>query len=124
MNAPWDRMLAAAEAEVAAVLAALPPDVRRRAEAVPIVFERRPDRALVAAGFEPDTLGLFEGASALEEPEAGPWPARIRLFLDCIWEEAEGRERRFRRELRTTLLHEIGHALGWEEADLEARGLE
>ena len=35
---------------------------------------------------------------------------------------AEGDLATFRAEVRTTLLHEIGHVLGWDEQDLEERG--
>lgn len=117
-------MLDAATEEVAAVLKALPADVRRRADAVPIVFEKRPSRRFVADGIEDDTLGLFLGPSALEEPGASPLPAQIIVFLQNIWEAAGEEERPFRKEIRKTLLHELGHSLGWEEAELEIRNLD
>jgi predicted Zn-dependent protease with MMP-like domain len=49
------------------------------------------------------------------------------LFLENLWlmiEEEGGDERDFRFEVRTTLLHELGHYLGLNEEDLEERGLE
>ncbi len=110
--------------EVAAVLQSLPADVKLRAETVPIVFEKRPSRALVADGIEADTLGLFMGPSALDDPGASPLPAQIVLFLENIWDAAGGAERPFRKEIRKTLLHELGHSLGWEESELEARNLD
>ena len=68
-------------------------------------------------GVEADTLGLFdEGA-----PET-PTP-RIRLWLENLWDFAEDDTEVFRAEVRTTLLHEIGHLLGWDEQDVEERGL-
>ena len=116
-------MLAAGADEVAAVLQALPPDVKHRAEAVPIVFEKRPNRAFIADGIEADTLGLFLGPSSLDDPGASPLSAQIILFLENIWDMA-GEERSFRKEIRKTLLHELGHSLGWEESELEARNLD
>jgi len=110
--------------EVAAVLRALPQDVKRRAEAVPIVFEKHPSRALIADGMDDDTLGLFQGPSSLDDPGASPLPAQITLFLENIWDAAGGEERPFRKEIRKTLLHELGHSLGWEESELEARNLD
>jgi len=110
--------------EVAAVLQALPPDVKRRAEAVPIVFEKRPSQAFIADGIEKDTLGLFLGPSSLDDPGASPLPAQIILFLENIWDAAGGEVRPFRKEIRKTLLHELGHSLGWEESELEARNLD
>ena len=117
-------MLAVGADEVAAVLKALPPDVKRRAEAVPIVFEKRPSRAFIEDGIEKDTLGLFMGPSSLDDPGASPLPAQIVLFLEAIWDMAGGKERPFRKEIRKTLLHELGHSLGWEESELEERHLD
>jgi len=117
-------MLAAGTDEVAAVLQALPQDVKRRAEAVPIVFEKRPSRLLIADGIEEDTLGLFLGPSSLDDPGASPLPAQIILFLENIWDAAGGAERPYRKEIRKTFLHELGHSLGWEESELAARNLE
>lgn len=117
-------MLNAGTDEVAAVLEALPGDVKRRAEAVPIVFEKRPSRALVADGVEADTLGFFMGPSAAEDPGSSPLPAQIVLFLENIWEMADESERTFRKEIRKTILHELGHSVGWEESELEARDLD
>ena len=117
-------MLAVGADEVAAVLQALPQDVKRRAEAVPIVFEKRPSRAFIADGIEEDTLGLFLGPSSLDDPGASPLPAQIILFLENIRDAVDGEERTFRKEIRKTLLHELGHSIGWEEAELEARHLD
>jgi predicted Zn-dependent protease with MMP-like domain len=120
----WKWMLDVGADEVAAVLKALPRDVKLRAEAVPIVFEKRPTKALIADGIEADTLGLFLGPSSLDEPGSSPLPAQIILFLENIWDAAGDEERLFRKETRKTLLHELGHSLGWEEAELEARHLD
>lgn len=117
-------MLKVGTDEVAAVLRALPPDVKRRAEVVPIVFEQRPSRALRADGIEADTLGLFLGPSSLDDPGASPLPPQIILFLENIRDASGDDERSFRKEIRKTLLHELGHALGWEEAELAERHLD
>ena len=124
MTPMWKWMLAAGADEVTAVLQALPQDVKCRAEAVPIVFEKQPSRALIAEGIEEDTLGLFMGPSSLDDPGVSPLPAQIILFLETIRDAAGGEERPFRKEIRKTLLHELGHSLGWEESELEARNLD
>ncbi len=106
-----------AQTEVRAALRSLPREIRAVVERVPVFFERRPDAEDIAHGVEPDTLGLYdEGA-----PDA-PTP-RIRLWLENLWDFAEGDAAAFRAEVRTTLLHEIGHLLGWDEQDVEERGL-
>lgn len=124
MTPEWKRLLAVATKEVAAVCHALPADVKRRAEAIPIVFEKRPSNALRADGVEQDTLGLFLGPSSLDSPGESPLPPQIILFLENIREAAGDAEQSLRNEIRKTLLHELGHALGWEEADLEKRHLD
>jgi predicted Zn-dependent protease with MMP-like domain len=113
-------LLKMARVEVDAAICELPSDVRAILERVPVFLERRPDADDIAAGVEADTLGIFEeGAGAA----ASPAP-RIRLWLENLWEVAEGDPVSFRAEVRTTLLHEIGHVLGWDEQDLEDRGLD
>jgi predicted Zn-dependent protease with MMP-like domain len=76
-----------------------------------------------ADGIEPDTLGLFTGP---EWAEAGdvPLPPQIILYLENLREMAETDVQRFRDEIRTTFLHELGHFLGLDEGDLTDRGLE
>ena len=111
-------LLKIARVEVDAAIWELPGDVRAILERVPVFLERRPDAEDIAAGIEGDTLGIFEeGASASPTP-------RIRLWVENLWEVAEGEVASFRAEVRTTLLHEIGHVLGWDEQDLEERGLD
>jgi predicted Zn-dependent protease with MMP-like domain len=111
-------LLKIARVEVDGAIWELPDDIRSIVERVPVFLERRPDAEDVAGGIEPDTLGIFD-----EGARASPTP-RIRIWLENIWELAEGDTAIFRAEVRTTLLHEIGHLLGWDEQDLEERGLD
>ncbi len=104
------------------MLAGLPGGLRDRALALPICYERVPNRALVADGLDPDTLGLFVGPDFADEAHAH-LPAQIILFLDNIWDMVEGDEEEFRFEVRITLMHELGHYLGLDEDDLDDRGL-
>jgi predicted Zn-dependent protease with MMP-like domain len=123
MPACWTRLKKLALAEVEATLAALPGPLRERAKQLPVTFERVPNRALVADGIAPDTLGLFTGAEFVEEGVV-PLPPQIILFLENLWDFAEGDEDVFRDEVHTTLLHELGHYLGLDEDDLTERGLD
>ena len=117
--------MAIARSEVEATLESLPRPVRERAELIPVMYESVPSRQLVRDGVEPDILGLFVGESFIEEGgTTDPLPAQIILFLGNLWEEAEGDDSRFREEVHTTYLHELGHYLGLDEGDLEERGLE
>jgi predicted Zn-dependent protease with MMP-like domain len=111
-----------AREEVAETLADLPADLKPRAIALPIVYERVPSQAIIDDGFEPDILGLFVGSDFADE-EHVTLPPQIFLFLENIWDMVEGDEEEFRFEVRTTLMHELGHYLGLDEDDLDERGL-
>lgn len=114
-----------ADEEVKGVLGALPPELTKPAKACAISFEERPGRGVRDEELEGDELGLFEGQSLLEEPGvvAGEMP-RIRLFLRNLWEWVEEDEQDYRDEVGTTFMHELGHYFGWDEQDVEERGLE
>jgi predicted Zn-dependent protease with MMP-like domain len=123
VNANWKKLQALALAEVEATLAALPKPLRERAEKLPVTFERQPNAGLQADGIEADTLGLFTGPEFADEGDV-PLPPQIILFLENIWDFAEGEERIFCEEVHTTFLHELGHYLGLDEDELTERGLE
>ena len=110
-------------AEVEATLAALPKPLRERAEKLPVTFERQPNAGLQADGIEPDTLGLFTGPEFADEGNV-PIPPQIILFLENLWDFAEGDDETFRDEVHTTFLHELGHYFGLDEDELTERGLE
>jgi len=123
VNANWKKLQALASAEVKVTLAALPKPLRERAEKLPVTFERQPNAGLQADGIEADTLGLFTGPEFADEGNV-PMPPQIILFLENLWDFAEGDEEIFREEVRTTFLHELGHYLGLDEDELTERGLE
>lgn len=103
----------------------LPPEIRTLARGVPVHYERVPDEQLRAEGFEPDILGLFTGSPhGTELSDDNPLPPQILLYLENLWDFAEGDEDAYRDEVRLTYLHELGHFLGWDEDELAARGLE
>ena len=56
MAAPWHRLLALAQEEVRATIAELPPELRERAEPLPVVFERVPPPDMLDEVVQPDTL--------------------------------------------------------------------
>ena len=125
MRSSWEHLCELAQAEVRATLAALPEPLRARAQPLPLTFERAPSPAFRAEGIAPDTLGLFTGpAFGDEEHCASLLPPRIILFLENLWDFAEGDEEIYRAEVRTTHLHELGHYLGLDEDELTERGLD
>ena len=123
MKLEWKELCELATAEVEETLAELPRELSERAAKLPVTFEPAPNAGLQADGIDPDVLGLFIGPEMAEE-DAVPMPPQIILFLENIWDMAEGDENVFCEEVRTTFLHELGHFLGLDEDDLEERGLE
>lgn len=102
----------------------LPPELRAQATRVPVVIHDFPGDDLLGEDLEPDIMGLFVGTPYSSDPSSGTLPAQIFLFVENIIDEAEGDLLRFDDEVRITYLHELGHYLGLDEEDLEARGLE
>lgn len=114
-----------AKTEVEALKLKLPREMASRAQEVPVVVLARPTKAMVRDGIDPDLLGLFVGPNYVEGVESGdPLPPEILLFVETLWDYAEGDEEIFREEVRVTYFHELGHYLGLEEGELEDRGLE
>ena len=105
------------------MVAALPPELKEPAAALPVTYDPRRDHDPHDPDWD-DTLGLFVGRSLLETDGGGDEaPPQIILFLANLWAFADHDETVYREEVRTTFLHELGHFLGLEEIDLEERGL-
>jgi predicted Zn-dependent protease with MMP-like domain len=114
-----------AEKVVAATQRTLPPELREKARALPVGFHDWPGEAILGDEFEPDILGMFVGdPHGTMAGDATPVPAQILLFLENIYDFAEGDLAVYRDEVRITYLHELGHYFGWDEDELEARGLD
>ena len=118
----WARLQELAREEVAETIAELPDDLRQRAAALPVSYERVPSRAIMEDGIEPDTLGLFVGGDFAHEDQV-PVPAQIILYLENIRDMVEGDEDEFCEEVHITFIHELGHYLGLDENELDERGL-
>ena len=74
-------------------------------------------------GFDdPEVLGLFSGTPLGEDEAGGDLTPRIHLWRRAH-EHATCDTREFAAEIRTTLFHEFGHYLGYDEDGLEAIGL-
>ena len=124
MASYWNNLVSMAQPEVNCTLRSLPRQLRVQARKLPITYEPQPSQQLVDEGLDPDTLGLFVGGEFAETHDV--MPAQIILFLENIWEmicDEGGGAHEFRQEVRTTLLHELGHYLGLNEDELEQRGL-
>lgn len=119
------RLIQIAADTVGASQRGLPKELRSLARAVPVHYESLPADDLIADGFEDDILGLFTGAPhGSELSHDSVIPAQILLYLENLWDFAEGDLDIFRDEVRLTYLHELGHYFGWDEDELTARGLD
>ena len=98
----------------AEVFASIPAGFRRLLDNAIVVAQPLPDLDDVEAGFDPDTLGVYEGAGALH---AGDLPERIVLF-QRNHENICGSLGELREEIRRTILHEVGHHFGMEDDEL------
>ncbi|HEY7381167.1 MAG TPA: metallopeptidase family protein [Gaiella sp.] len=105
------------EDHVQAALDGLPPHIARALRNVAVVVEDE-------NADDPDLYGLFDGVPLTEGgPGPGDLPARIaiyRLPLEEDFPDAGDLER----EIRITVLHELGHYFGLDEARLEHLGYE
>jgi len=113
-SARWESLKAEAADIVEKTVAELPPEIQAEALKVPCLFEpENPD--------DPDLLGLYCDFVPGEVSAAnGP----IILYLATLADYCADEDIDFAEEVRLTYLHELGHHLGWDEGDLEARGLE
>ena len=109
-------------------LAELPPQFAEFLEEVPVQIETRPSRRLLRSlDMEEDELlyGLYQGANLMNRVEAEgrgtPVPNHILIFQEDV-ELVSDSEADLVREVRTTVLHELGHHLGMDEDDLDRLG--
>lgn len=124
MSDSWKELVRIASEEVAATCRDLPENLKAHAAAVPVRYQSYPDDALIAEGWDPDLLGLYTGDPVgIGDAESSGVPREIRLFLDNLWDYADGEEEIYREEVRITFLHEFGHYLGLDEDGMEERGL-
>ncbi|MGD8862891.1 MAG: metallopeptidase family protein [Myxococcales bacterium] len=109
------------EAVAREVIDALPSPFSERLEHVPVILERRPSRDLVRSGFDPRSLGLFEGAPDGDTDTMAP--TRIVLFVNNLLAEFPERAE-LEAQIEITLLHEIGHYFNLDEDDMHRLGLD
>ncbi len=112
------------EALVAEALDQLPPYVQERLDNVAVLVQDRPTEAQLA-GSHDELLGLYEGINRVDRG-AGyhlATPDRITLFWRPIIEEVgDGDRDAIRAEIRKTVIHEVAHHFGIDDAELERLG--
>ena len=110
------------EALVEQALAGLPEEWAELLDNVAVMVEEEPDpEDLEAMGMDPgeDLLGLYQGVP-LDQRDTfymGALPDRVILYRGPILRACDNR-RDVIREIRDTLVHELGHHFGMEEEDM------
>ena len=107
-------------------LAELPGQFAAHLEEVPLEIRARPTpKQLKRLGLEEDELllGLYDGIPLTERSveHSGVRPAVIYIFKEDV-ELASDSEADLVNQVRTTVLHEIGHHFGMDEDDLDKLG--
>jgi predicted Zn-dependent protease with MMP-like domain len=102
---------------VAAALDTLPPNLAAALDNIAVVVEdEHPDDA--------DLFGLYEGTPLPERGDmAGALPDRITIFRRPLEDEFDDPSE-LEREIRITVLHELGHYFGLDENRLAELGYE
>jgi len=113
-------------------LADLPEKLRLLLEEVPLIVDDEPSPDVLSRTFitDPDCLcGLYTGIPLTRRSVrlSGVLPDKVQLFRRGIFNaaaDADGRIRTdsLRRQIRITLLHEIGHHFGFSESRLRKLG--
>lgn len=114
-----------AHAMLERLVKAFPDDVRAVLENVRIDLLDVPDAVIDRdAGTDPLLLGVYHGVP-VDERSSTPFsmPDTVRIFKRNIERVARDKED-LEEQLRITLLHEVGHHLGWDEDEVAERGLE
>jgi predicted Zn-dependent protease with MMP-like domain len=112
---------------VAQAIDSIPENLHRRIENVAVVIEDAPDReTLLDLGLDAkeDTLyGLYQGTPISERGAAygNALPDRIVIYYLPLTEDF-GDEYHLRREIRRTVIHEIGHYFGLSDRELRGMG--
>ena len=114
--------------EVKAAIAGLPEQERRALAGVPVEIQDLPeadDLLAVDPPLSPSILGLFRGPAEDEPCTAadGPRCRAIVFYRKNLLRFAHDRDELVR-QVRVTLLHELGHLHGEDDEQLRARGLE
>ena len=114
---PIDLDPAAFDAMVGRALDDLPEDLARLVDNVVVLIEAE------APADDPDLLGLYDGLALTERAanHSGMLPDRILLFRGPLLDMADNEED-LEEEVRITVVHEVAHHFGLDDARLHELG--
>lgn len=118
-TAEFDRMVQKA-------LNGIPPEIRRHLDNILITVQKQPPKTLLKEmGLPVDRtlLGVYSGVSRLRRSATHPplFPDTIFLFQEPIESQCHTLEA-LEEQIRVTLVHEVAHALGMSEKELQGLG--
>jgi predicted Zn-dependent protease with MMP-like domain len=126
---PVELSAEAFDAAVEDALGELPAEVTAHLSNVAVVVEDVPaedDLLACHPPLSPTILGMFRGSAIGERASSDPWshfPASIVLYQRNLERFSTDRDELVE-QIRITVLHEVGHFVGLDEAQLRDRGLE
>jgi len=112
------------------ILDEFPDEYLRMLDEVPLMVDDEPSVELqkeigaYLEGEHADLMGLHSGPSLLDSKQlqdSGTTPL-IQIFRGPILREAAGNRKKLKREIKITLIHELGHHFDFSEEELEDRG--
>jgi predicted Zn-dependent protease with MMP-like domain len=112
------------------ILDSFPEEYLDMLEEVPVIVDDEPSVELqkemgaYLEGEPADLMGLHSGPSLSDTKKHDPLASTplIQLFRGPILREANGNRKKLMKEIRITLIHELGHHFDFSEEDLEDRG--
>jgi len=117
----WPELERLAHEVVEACLADFPEEIRSEALKVPCLYHRYHPNA---PHIDPEAMYMLgeyiaygEGSSGIDES------GTIAIYLGAIAWYCEDEALDFKDEIHKTFLHELGHHFGWDEEEVEQRGL-
>ncbi|HEY8280008.1 MAG TPA: metallopeptidase family protein [Bdellovibrionota bacterium] len=112
------------------IITSLPEEFRKMLEEVPVVVDDEPSRTLLeemgiyVPNEESDLCGVHSGpsVSSLARNVATTSAPLIQLFRGPIFRISGSSKKSLKRQIRITLVHELGHHFDFSEDELEDRG--
>lgn len=116
----WVGLERVAEQVVERCIGELPVSLQTSAKKLPVIYRKwHPD----AERGDLDAAELMGEYLSYEEDRVSEQNGPVALYLGAIRLFCEEEGTAFEDEVRVTFLHELGHHFGWDEEDLESRGL-
>jgi len=117
----WRKLELHANTIVERCLKELPDEIRGEAEKVPCLYRHYHPNA---PHIDPEAMYMLGEYIAYGDESSGlDGSGSIAIYVGAIAWYCEDENLRFEDEIRKTFLHELGHHFGWNEEQVELRGL-